>query len=156
MIPPSSRNRRQRGVAAVELALILPIVVVLLSVPLFFGRLYWHYSAAQSAAYDAARYLSTVSLEEMRDPNKVGAVVTQAYDIVAEEVGELNPGLYAPDVAVRCNVGNNCNGFFTPTTVRVIVQVYMTDSIFLGITEALLGRDHFLLSADVTLPYTGN
>ena len=156
MISPSSICRRtQRGVAAVELALILPIVVVVLTVPLFFGTLFWHYSAAQSAAYDAARYLSSASLEEIRDPNKVGAVVSQVRDIVAEEVAELTPGLYAPDVAVLCNVGN-CNGFSTPTTVRVIVEVYMTDTIFLGITEALLGRDHFLLRADVSLPYTGN
>ena len=50
--------RRQRGIAAVELALVLPVLFILVMFPLYLGRVYWHYTAIQYAAQDAARYLS--------------------------------------------------------------------------------------------------
>lgn len=47
------RHRRQRGIAALELALVMP---VLLTLPLYFGRLFWYYAALQKGAQNAVRY----------------------------------------------------------------------------------------------------
>jgi len=125
-------SSRQRGAAAVELALLLPIFVFLMSFPLFLGRYFWHYTAAQKAAQDAARYLSTISEQEMRDPALAPAAAALANDIVQMEIAELDTGGLRPRVAVQCG-GIPCMGVTTsplPETVAVIVQMDMLDHIF--------------------------
>lgn len=155
MSRPATRCARfQRGVAAVELAFILPVLVVLLAFPLYFGRVFWHYTAAQKAAQDAARYLSSVPLIDMKDPLRVGHAVAVARDIAEAETAELNPGPYRPSITVLCD-GLSCAGFSTPTTVRVGVQLYMVDYFFYGITSVLFPDGGLALTADVTVHYVG-
>jgi hypothetical protein len=150
-----ARIRRQRGVAALELALILPIFLILLSLPLYFGRIFWHYTVAQKAAHDAARYLSSVPLKEMKDPTKINAELALAADIIQAEVGELNPGPYKPAVTILCN-NITCSGFTTPVTIRVDVELYMVDIFFSTYTSMILGYESFPLTAEVVMPYTGS
>ena len=147
-------RKRQHGVAAVEMAILLPIFIVLLAVPLYLGRIYWHYSAATKAAHDAARYLSSVSLLEMRTPSKVGSAVAIANDIVQAETADLNPGPYPAVVTVLCD-GHTCDGFSTPIHVNVVVRLYMVDTFFTGITTFLWHEEGMALTANVTFPYTG-
>ena len=147
--------RRQRGIAAVELAFILPVFLLLLAFPLYFGRVFWHYTAAQKAAQDAARYLASVPAAELKDPARASSVVAVVKDIVEAETAELNPGPYRPAVTVLCD-GLTCAGFSAPSTVTVGVQVYMADVFFAGITSSLLGDGSMVLTADVTLSHVGN
>ena len=147
--------RRQRGIAAVELAFILPVAVLLLAFPLYFGRVFWHYTVAQKAAQDAARYLASVPLIDMKDPLRVGHAVAVAQDIALAETAELNPGPYAPSITVLCD-GLSCAGFSTPATVRVGIQLYMVDFFFYGVTSVLFGDGGLALTADVTVHYVGN
>jgi len=49
------RHQHQK-LDAVELALILPDFLILLTFSLFIGRLFWHYSVMERAANNAARY----------------------------------------------------------------------------------------------------
>lgn len=147
--------RVQRGVAAVEFAIFLPVILIMLALPLYFGRIFWHYSAAQRAAYDAARYLSSVPRGEIKDPNKINYVTTLARNIVNAETAELNPGPYPAGVTVECD-GGTCFGFAVPTTVTVMVQLYVTDIFLPGITSGLAGLDsNNLLTASVTFAYVG-
>jgi Flp pilus assembly protein TadG len=146
---------RQRGVAAVELAIILPILVVLLAVPFFFGRVFWHYSVAEKAAHDAARYLSSIPLTEMKSQARIAAVVDVSRQIYDQETAELNPGMYPPTPTFLCG-SISCAGLTVPDTVRVTVQM----RVFADFLTPLLGdftdeEGGIVLTTDVTLPYVG-
>jgi Flp pilus assembly protein TadG len=155
MSPPMrDAARRQRGIAAVELALIMPVFLIMLALPLYFGRVFWHYTVAQKAAHDAARYLSTVPLADLKNPGKIAHVMAVAQDIAEAEMAELNPGPYRPNVGVLCD-GYPCAGVFAPTKVTVVIQMSMADPIFADITFSLLGGGVGLL-ADSTFPTSKN
>lgn len=143
------RTLRQRGIAAVELAIILPVLVLMLAFPLYLGRVYWHYTVLQHAAQDAARYLSKVPVSELSNPARAADVAEVAREIVRMELAELAPGAYPPDVIIACN-NVNCLGYATPTTVRVSIQLLMEDIFFSGYTQVMIP-----LSVDVTFPYMG-
>jgi Flp pilus assembly protein TadG len=51
-------NRKQKGVALVEFALILPFLLVLSIITFEFGRAIWQYNTLTNSVRDAARYLS--------------------------------------------------------------------------------------------------
>jgi hypothetical protein len=50
--------RRERGVALVELALIVPLVMALVFITTEFGRAYYEYNTIAKSVREAARYLS--------------------------------------------------------------------------------------------------
>jgi hypothetical protein len=156
---PRLFRRTQRGIAAVEMALVLPILVVLLSAPLFLGRIFWHYAAAQKAAHDAVRYLSAASRSEMRTNQLVAGeppVVAVARYIVAQETAQLNPGPDQLSTLVECD-DENCDGLAVPAVVRVRVRMRMYDLIFGSFTARTLpGLDAAMLTADVRMRYVGD
>lgn len=120
---------RQSGIAAVEFALVLLLLVLMLVVPLYLGRVMWHYAAIQKAAQNGARLLAAAPLVIMKDPNKAAYMTQLTRDIVWAHLEDLNPGQFPPTVDIQCN-GISCNGFSSPTTVRVVVQAYMQDIFF--------------------------
>ena len=126
-------NRIQRGAAAVEFALLLPIFLVILTVPLLTARCLWHYTAAQKAAFDAARYLSGISAQEMREPALALAAADIAKYIIDTEIESLQPGEnYDIEVEILCG-GNQCRGVRSgalPDTVTVSVSMNIFDQIF--------------------------
>lgn len=146
--------RSERGVAAIEFAVILPVILMMLALPLYFGRVMWHYTAAQKAAYDAARYLSSVSRGEIKDPAKIGGVVALAKSIANAETGELNSGPYPTVVSVLCD-NVECSGYVIPTAVTVNIQLYVTDIFFPSISAELAGLGSGVLNAKVTYAYVG-
>ncbi|SFU77907.1 TadE/TadG family type IV pilus assembly protein [Pseudoduganella namucuonensis] len=143
------RMHPQRGIAAIELALLLPVLIVLLAMPLYLGRVFWHYSVAQKAAHDAVRYLASVPLAQMRDPIRIAATVEATRSIVLEETADLQPGSIPVIVDVQCD-GLSCMGVTTPTNVRVVVRLYMEDIFYAEISQRT-----DLLTADVTAVYVG-
>lgn len=140
---------RQRGIAAVEMAMVMPVLVLLLVFPLYLGRVFWHYTAIQYAAQDAARYLSKAPASEMGNPTRGAAVAAVAEAIVAQELAELAPGSFPYGILVSCD-GGPCLGFGTPTLVRVHITLFMEDIFFANYTQMNLQ-----LAADVTYPYLG-
>lgn len=145
----------QRGVAAIELALILPVLLAFLAFPLLFGRVFWHYTVAQKAAHDAASYLSTVPLIEMKTTTRIAAALDVAQAIVAAEIADLNSGGGAPTIGIQCD-GFPCSTVSVPATVRVTVQMAMYDPILDAFTWEAVGDNGIALTADVTMPYVGN
>ena len=145
----------QRGVAAVEFAVILPLLIILLTFPVFFGRVFMHYSVAQKAAHDAARYLASIPLVEMTSQTRSGAAATIARQIATTELEELNPGsgsnVY---VDVLCD-GFSC-GFATPTVITVSVRMRMFDDFFNDFTWEAVGNNGIPLQAIVSVPYVGD
>lgn len=58
-------NKRQRGVAIVEFALMLPLLLLLTFITTEFGRAIWQYNNLAKSVRDSARYLS---LQTPNDP----------------------------------------------------------------------------------------
>ncbi|MGZ8320168.1 MAG: TadE/TadG family type IV pilus assembly protein, partial [Telluria sp.] len=142
-------------VAAVEMAIMLPILIMLLAVPLYYGRVFWHYTVAQKAAHDAARYLISAPLTQMRNPAQVGNALAVANAIIDAELAELNPGPYQPVVTIQCN-GVTCGGLIPPSTIRINIQIAMYDPLLSSMTERYVGAYGVLINADATMRYAGN
>lgn len=145
---------RERGVAAVEFAVILPILIILLTFPIFFGRTFMHYSVAQKAAQDAVRYMSSISLVEMKDQDRALAAEGIARQIASAEIAELSPGSGG-----HIFVGVTCDGYpcgaDVPKQVTVNVSMRMFDDYFNNLTWLAVGPDGILLRAQVTMDYSG-
>lgn len=144
----------QRGSAAVELALLLPVLVAFLVFPFFFARFFWHYSVAQKAAQDAARYLSTISIQEMRSSTLAQAAAAASSQIALTELAELQPGQAAPTVSILCG-SDPCLGVGAaalPQTVRVHVAMDMFDAS--GVVDT--GQWGKPIRVDAEMRYAGN
>jgi Flp pilus assembly protein TadG len=152
------RPGRARGAVAVELAAVLPLLVVLIGATLFFGRVYWHYTVAQKAAHDAVMILANATRLEIAtsktDLSDV-EIASLAKAVAAEEIAELNPGLGRPRVEVYCD-GSACVGDGVPAQVRVLVRMQMYDIFFGGVTDPFGGNDGMWLRADARMSYVGN
>lgn len=145
-----ARARRQRGIAAIEFALILPAFLLLLVLPLYFGRVLWHYTAIQKAAQDGARYLSSLPRNEMSDPTRRADAEATARGIIAAETAELNAGNSPPLVTVLCD-NLSCAGFSIPASVNVGISMSMEDIFFPDVTQL-----NIILTARSTMAYNGN
>jgi TadE-like protein len=150
---PIAPKKRQRGVAAVEAALILPIFVTLLTAPVYYGRCLWHYTVAQKAAQDATRYLAQVSAAEMRSAPLAQAASNTALAIARAEIAELAPGSVMGTPSVYCdNVPCTSLVGILPSTVGVFIRFSMRDNVF-GIIDDRFG---LVITANASMRYVGN
>ena len=153
--PEHRLRRKQAGVAAVEFAIILPVIVILITFPIFFARLFMHYSVAQKAAHDAAIYLSNIPLAEMSDYDRSLDAADVAAAIATEELAELRPGKGKKAVIqVQCD-GGPC-GTATPVDITVHVRMRMYDDLFNYWTWDAVGSAGIQLNAQATARYVGN
>ena len=153
---PSHSRPRQRGVAAVEFAVILPLLIFLIAVPIFFGRCLMHYTVIQKAAHDAAIYLATLPRTDLYTQAKWVGATQLAFQIIDEETAELRPGDDGMVFReVRCD--DFVCGFVTPVPkiITVQVSVQMVDDFLFAYTKAFVSRDGIRLNAKVTVPYLG-
>jgi hypothetical protein len=146
--------KRERGSAAVEFVLLVPILVTLLTFPVFYARCFWHYTVAQKAAQDAVRYMAGVPAAEMRSRKLAGEAQKMAEEIIKLEIAELAPGMNFDPPQVTCD-GLSCGSSTgkTPTKVRAYISFGMADTFF-GVVDT--GRYGLLITADVTMRYAGN
>jgi hypothetical protein len=150
---PQAHGDGQRGAAAVELALTLPVLLMLLAYIVFYGRVLYNYEVAQKAAHDAVRYLSSAAAVNMRNPAQVGNEVAVAQAIVNAELAGLNPGPgNGPFVFIQCD-GVQCLGMSLPGLVKVEVQIRVQNDIF-GYYTPYMGDSW--LQARSTMRYVGN
>lgn len=149
-------RKRQAGVAAVELALLLPILIPFLILGYFTVSIFWHYTMAQKAAQDAARYLSTVPPAEMMTPALASAAGALAEQIVTREISEMALETEVAKIETFCNGSTICGGGLAtgtpPTTVRVKFSIAMFDPS--GFVDT--GWYGFQINADQTMRYAGN
>jgi hypothetical protein len=149
------RSRWQRGVAALEMALILPFILVLLPYPVLLGRAFWHYTMLQKAAYDAARYLSTAPAMDMKSVSSGQNYPAElARNMVAAATADINSELEPVFIVVQCD-GDPCGSIplgKLPSQIRVSVAKGIRDDWFPDITSALIG-DGLALKADIKMPY---
>lgn len=161
------RKRAETGSVAVEMAIILPIFLLLLTSLVFFARVFWYYSVAQKAAHDAARFLSTATQADMRTVGTGGNEATSAAIarwIANTEVEAMQPVMSPLWIYVQCGVPTGTGGYINygncgdniPQMVRVRMSMRMRDNIFPDLTWEYFGEDGLQLIADVTMRYAGN
>jgi hypothetical protein len=148
-------GRAQRGIAAVEFAVILPVLITMLAFPVFFGRVFLHYTVAQKAAHDAAIYLSNISMIDMGDTNRARAAADVAQGIVDTEIAHLEPGHEGrADVQVQCDGGPCGNDRPSEITVHVRMRVY--DDFFKVFTDPVVGDHGVYLKSQFSATYVGS
>ncbi len=127
--PLQYKKRRDHGSVAVEFAAVMPFLVLILAGALFFGRFFWHYTVAEKAAHDAARFLATASPTELKiqAPSGEAYIVEAAKSLAKAEIAELSPGSDFPLVYVYCDSGP-CLPFKT-SPVPVMVSTYVVMSV---------------------------
>jgi hypothetical protein len=114
-------RRRSRGIAAIELACVLVLLVPLLVASLYLGRLALAGAALELAATNAARFMATVPNESLHDPARLAAAQAAAravFDDTLTAAGVEPHGLY---VWFSCDPGD-CRllpSGVTPTKVGV-------------------------------------
>ena len=136
---------RQKGVAAIEFAIILPLLLLILIGMVVYGQLMWNYDALSKATRDAARFLSTEPTINAAKISTARAMVDNA----AKAAGiNIDP---ASDVSISC--GGGCS---TPAnvTVRVDYDMVVGWGPILPPPQPLSGPTFTLhLSPHTTMPY---
>jgi Flp pilus assembly protein TadG len=105
-------RRYERGAIAVETAIVLPILLLIIGLPSIYLAFYYRqYSAAQKALHDAVLYLSTAPRIEMitAGPDGNPAALTLANTIMAKELAGIVPSGTSLDPNFICvyQVGGN-------------------------------------------------
>ena len=120
---PCRASRRQQGVAAIELALIMLFFMGLLPVVLLFGRALFMYTVVQKSAQDAARYMATLPLQQMTNDDTANQAAAFATQLVRQALAETGPVLNATRIRGDCLYASGdypCGSYVTrPLQVRV-------------------------------------
>lgn len=140
---------RQGGAAAVELAIVLPILITLMTAPFFMAVYFWHYSAVHTSTYGAARFLATVPVREMNSAALSLDAERLTREIVADGLGDLYLSS-PPVVSVQCDALQCGDG--APQEVLVDVKVRLSDTFF---HRFYTGDRGLLIQATVRMRYAG-
>ena len=147
-------RRSATGSVAVEMALILPLFLILLAGPLYLARAAWFYSVGQKAAHDATRYIATATQAEMRTAGSgfnEARVPAIARWIAQQELGEIVTFSDGILITILCD-GDNC-GLVAPVRVRTAVKIGLHDNLLGGLTMDYLGAAGMTMNSEVTMRY---
>jgi Flp pilus assembly protein TadG len=112
---------RQRGVAAVEFALLLILLLMIVSGVIEFGRTFWYYDALTKATRDGARFLS-----DARESTEVALntthITTAENMVVDAAISARVSGFDGSHVMVTCDTA--CD--VAPTYITVSVAYPIT------------------------------
>lgn len=119
------KRRRCRGVAAIEAALVMAGLAPLLVLLLNAGRLAINGAAVDRAASNAARLLSTVPLEILRDGSRRGAALDSARYLIDETLAAARVDVQTLHVEYTCDPGrcDDLQASSTPSKIGVLVSV---------------------------------
>lgn len=128
----------QRGIVAVELALIIPVIVLIVAVTLMFGRAFMQYGVLQKASNNALHYLSSLPAVEMTHAAS-GAIARATATQMVLDAGAgagFNP---LPVVYFTCIPGNCQTDGVKPVTIQLNTEMAISDPFIPNLTSDLLG-----------------
>ena len=152
---------RQRGSAAVEAAIIIPLILIpLLAFILLLGRYFWYYTVAQKAVHDAVLSLATASPADIRSNAASGL----ALQIIRAETADLDATTTSTlGFTTECWFRVPANSTFVSSypcstnaslaMVRTNLSMTVSDPFLPGITG--LGTGGLTIMSGVTMRYVG-
>ena len=131
--PLAASWRDEQGTQLIELALVIPVMLLLLGATAEFGRFFYTYSTLAKATRDGARYL-------VSQPVGTSDVAARNLVVYGNTVGTGTPLVAGLD-ASKVNIAGNRNGGAAVQTTTVSIQNFTYVPVFnLG---GLLGRTAF-------------
>lgn len=134
MSPRQTLSRRfredERGVALVELALALPLILVLFAVTMDGARMLWSYQKAVAGVRDATRYVSRFAPRDICPSGSLSDFSASLKRIVEENVqgNDMTPGgvtIVSVTPSLACPAGTFRNGPVGIATVTATVNITM-------------------------------
>jgi len=131
-------SARSGGAAAVEFALVIIVLMLIVAGIVEFGRAFWHYDALTKATRDGARYMSTVAKENIgtaaaasaNNPPYTSAnpLTVRSVVVNAANAARVSPALDSGNVDVTCLDSSYgvvaCQDNTAPANVRVAIINY--------------------------------
>ena len=145
----------QRGVVAIEVALLILPCFFLLPTMLYFARMTLHSIVLQQAAQNSGRYLASVPPEDMTDAARQAVVLDVAGRIVSDSVTGAHLDNQPQTVIFVCQ--NNPCSQHTYSTLPALVDTHITlffsDPIFMGVGGFADLSGQSTLQYQARLPY---
>ena len=140
---------REKGTAAVELAIICVMAIAIIPLIFLFGRVFWHYNVMKQAAFDAAAHIASTSTSRMIANS--AEVQGAAAELVGRAVAAagMDP---AVDVAAVCLPKLICSQT-SSGTIKVAVMATITDPGFAAFNSMFLDYEEFQLNVTAEVPY---
>lgn len=121
-------GRKQRGAAAVELALILLFSSFILPAVFLFARVFYHYNVLKQATQDAANAMASTPRIELTTSAGMTAAIARSTQIVHAAIESA--GIQPPEdlnVRIDCN-GGLCIAATTAVEIRVTASFTLFDA----------------------------
>lgn len=111
-------KKKEKGVAAVEFALVIALLLIIVTGVIEFGKTFWYYDALVKSTRDGARFLSMSRATPTLALNST--LIDQAKDqVVATATAARVPDFTTDDVVVECDP--DCT---TPDYITVRINAY--------------------------------
>lgn len=111
--------QKQNGAAAIEFALLIVFLLIIVSGLVEFGKTFWYYDALTKGTRDAARFLSDSRTTPAQSPSEGGRIAAAKQIVVDAANASRVPGFNSSHVAVECDP--NCTA---PDYVTVRINAY--------------------------------
>lgn len=141
-------RRMVRGAAAVEFALLLFLLLIVVAGIIEFGRTFWYYDALTKATRDGARFLSNAREGALVALNTTHIGTAESMVVDAASAARV-PGFNSGHVAVACDTA--CNA--TPTYITVSVAYPVTIGEWIPFVTLANAPWNVTLSPSTTMRY---
>ena len=123
-------RRDEQGVQLVEIAIVVPIMLMLFAAVGEFGRYFYEYTTLAKAARVGARFMSAKTLDSASTDWILATKKLVVYGNTAGSGNPVLPGLSISNVDVKFAGGTYTNGSGVPTTVTITFVNYKHDPVF--------------------------
>ena len=112
----------QRGSVAVEMALLVIVMMMIMAGVFEFSRAFWYYNALDKSTRDAARFMSAVtSIDITNSSNTSSAVATaKSLALLTANGANVSPALTASNIDIKCDAAACTGTKPSNITVKII------------------------------------